>query len=247
MTDSGEQPRVLELVGLAGAGKTTLEHLLHLRDPRIRPIVAPGKASYIPFLARKAGLWLSTLLWRRRGNRWFTPDEMRLIGYLEVWASHLRVNERIPGSVIVLNPGSIYWLAALRECGPACFESHSCGEWWDAMIDEWAALLDLAVWLDAPDSVLLERVHSRPQWHEAKAQSDSQVLERFALLRRRYGYILDEMAARDGPVVLQFRTDRVSPEQIADSVLVALRLLDTSPGGTSAVEPAVRWGSVPEG
>ena len=219
-----EQPRVLELVGLAGAGKTTLEHALHLRNAEIRLVLAPSKARYVPFLARGVSLWLSSLLWRYRGSRWFTLDEIRLVGYLEVWGPYLRVCGRTPGSVAVLNPGSVYWLAALREFGPSCFESYSCGEWWDRMLNRWAALVDLFVWLDAPDSVLLERIHSRTQWHEAKAQPDSQVLERFAHLRRRYGQILAEMTVRGGPEVLHFQTDHVLAEQMADRVLAALCL-----------------------
>lgn len=218
-----EQPRVLELVGLAGAGKTTLEHALHQRDARIRLVVAPGKARYIPFLARRGCLWLSSLLWRYRGSRWFTRYEIRLLGHLEVWAPYLRMQKQAPGSVVVVNPGSVYWLAALSEFGPSRFQSHACGEWWDRMLNQWIALVDLFVWLDAPDNVLLERIRTRNEWHAAKEQPDSQVLERFAHLRRRYGQILAEMAHRGGPEVLHFRTDQVSSDQMADRVLSALR------------------------
>lgn len=242
-----EQPRVLELVGLAGAGKTTLERALHLRDARIRLVDAPAKTRYVPFAARRAHLWLSSLLWHYRGSRWLALDEIKLMGYLEVWGSYLERVRRTPGCVTVLNPGSVYWLASLREFGPSCFEHYSCGEWWDRMLNQWADVIDLAVWLDAPDSVLLERVHCRTQWHEAKAQPDRQVLQRFGRLRRCYGHILADMVTRGDLEVLHFRTDQVSSEQIADRVLAALRLLGAYAGGVSTAERAVPGQSVPEG
>jgi hypothetical protein len=222
MTDSRERPRVLELVGLAGTGKTTLEHLLHLRDDRIRLIVAPDKARYVPFAVRRAGLWLSSLLWRYQGSRSFTWDEVRLIGHLEVWAPYLRTQKHVPGSVIVLNPGPVYWLAALSKLSPSAFQNQARGEWRDRMLSQWAALVDLFVWLDAPDDLLLERIRTRDEWHVAKEQTDGQVLERFAHLRKGYGQILAEMARRGGQQVLRFQTDQVSSDQIADQVFAAL-------------------------
>lgn len=241
------QPRVLELVGLAGAGKTTLEHALYARDTRIRLVDAPAKARYLPFLARRARLCLSSLMWHHRRSRRLTLDEIKLIGYLEVWGAHLRRDGPTPGRVTVLNPGSVYWLAALREFAPPCFDRYSRGQWWDGMLNHWADVIDLAVWLDAPDSILLERVHSREQWHQAKAQPDGQVMERFGLLRTRYDDILTEMAGQADLEVLHFRTDQVAPERIADSVLAALRRLDSSAGDVFAAERTTQWRSAAEG
>lgn len=215
-------PPVLELVGLAGAGKTTLERILAQRNRKIQVIQLPRKTSYIPFLVGNAVTWLPTYLRYYRNTRWFTWKETKLMAYLQVWPSVLRQGAHDRGTVTVINPGSVYWLAALREFGPEISRSSPYERWWISAFSQWAAIVSLFIWLDAPDKVLMERVHARDGWHEVKEQSPQEALDCFARLRTWYGQLISAMSSIGGSQVLYYRTDQTSPGQIAHSVLAAL-------------------------
>jgi deoxyadenosine/deoxycytidine kinase len=107
--------------------------------------------------------------------------------------------------------------------GPEITRSQSYERWWNDAA-EWAATLDALVWLDAPDELLYERVIAREQRHEAREQPRGEVLERFACYRTWYERVVAEMAVLGGLRVLRFRTDRMSTEQMAESVLATLNL-----------------------
>jgi hypothetical protein len=126
----------------------------------------------------------------------------------------------------MLNPGSVYWLTALREFGPEITKTQRYETWWENMLNQWAALLDVIIWLEAPDRVLLERVHARDDWHEAKEQPRHEALETFACYHTCYERMVSAMTADGGPRVLHFRTDQLSADHIVESVLVALELED---------------------
>lgn len=215
-------PPVVELVGLAGAGKTTLERILAQRDRNIHLIRPPRKISYIPFLVVDAVTWLPTYLRHYRNTRWFTWKETKLMGYLQVWPSVLKHDAHDGRTITVLNPGSVYWLAALREFGPEITRSSPYERWWNSAFSQWAAIVDLFIWLDAPDRVLMERVHARDGWHEVKEQSPQEALDCFARFRMWYGKLTSAMSSVGGSQVLCFRTDQTSPSQIAHSVLAVL-------------------------
>lgn len=220
------RPLLVELVGLAGAGKTTLEQVISQRDQEIQAVFPPHKARYVPFLINTAFLWLPIYLRQYRHSRWFTWKEIRLMAYLQVWPRYLRRQIPRHSKVAVLNPGSVYWLAALRELGPPITTSQLYKRWWNSMLGQWATLLDMVIWLDSPDRILLERIHTRDEWHEAKEQPQQETLQRFARLRTCYREITSTMTANCGPRVLRFRTDQSSPDQIADRVLAVLNLED---------------------
>jgi len=148
------------------------------------------------------------------------------MAYLEVWHPYLRRQGLTRSTVTVLNPGSVFWLAALREFGPEISKSQPYEKWWNSMLDQWAALLDVVIWLEAPDKILLERVRARDSWHEAKEQPQHEALACFARYGTCYGQVISAMTANGGPKVLHFRTDQASPDQMAEKVLAMLDLED---------------------
>ena len=148
------------------------------------------------------------------------------MGYLETLIPYLRRQALAKDIVVVLDPGSVCWLTELREFGPEITRSHQYERWWNNMFRQWAAALDVIIWLDAPDELLFERILARDEWHEAKEKSQKEALECFVRYRTGYGQIIAAMTAQGGPRVLRFRTDQISPEQMADRVLSVMNLKD---------------------
>lgn len=215
-------PLLLELVGICGAGKTTLQEILCRRHPGIRSVIPPGKMSYGRFVLTDMVAWLVRYLCHNRQDRWFTKREFCLMGYLTVWPAYICSAQPDNAVVTILNPGSVYWLGALRGFGPDIVRTSHYDAWWNRMLKRWAGLLDLIVWLDAPDEVLLERVCERDHWHEAKAMPPEKALASFARYRLQYWEITSAMAAHSGVRVLQYRTDSLRSDEIADRVLSEL-------------------------
>jgi hypothetical protein len=219
------RPLLLELVGLAGTGKSSLGKAISHRNENIRLVTPPRKAKYVPFLIRNALNWLPTYIYRYGHTRWFTWKEMMLMAHLTMLPTHLKQQSHSHGTVAILDPGAFCWLTELREFGPPIATCQRYESWWSSMFDRWAALVDTIIWLDAPDEILLERIHTRDQWHEVQCMSPAEAVECFARYRKWYGEMISGMMANDSPRVLRFRTDQVSTDQMASEVLAALNLV----------------------
>ncbi len=212
-------PRLIEMVGIGGAGKSTLLRALNRGDPRIRKSEPPGKLGYIPALATLFFFWLPVYLRKYRGTRWFTWDEMRNICYLDVRLNHIRRQLRSSDVILALDPGSVYWLSSLREFGPEFAKDPLFLRWWDARLQEWSAALDMIVWIEAPNELLLQRVLARDEVHEAREQPAGTALEYFERYRLWYSRMVPEMASRGHARLFHFRSDELTTEQMVSEVL----------------------------
>jgi deoxyadenosine/deoxycytidine kinase len=226
-SNSGEHrlkiPHVVEIIGLAGAGKTTLCHTLskyqdqfHLGDfPNVRKIVDS------PFFIWY-GLQLITTLIRLRqpSSRQLSRREFAWMSILNGWPSILQRDVKKTTKVIVLDQGPVYLLAEMREFGPEYLKSKKAEKLWQKLYCRWAATLDMIVWLDAADINLMERIRTRDQEHIVKNESAPKVLEFLARYRRAYDYVLSMLEANTtGLRVLRFDTSVQHPGEILDHLL----------------------------
>jgi shikimate kinase len=217
---------IIEIVGIAGAGKTTLCQFLKQRNKRIEFRFLPHKLIYLPFLIRTLIVWLPVYFCNCHNDRWLTWKEVKIMGYLDTWISYLKKRALRRNIICVLEPGSVYWLAALRKFGPQFVREKKCAKWWDEKLQNWRKALNLIVWLDAPDEVLIQRVKNRKEWHEAKDKPVQAVLEEFSRLREEYSRIVNLMIAEGGPQMLNFRTDQLSSEEIGNRVFKEAKLYE---------------------
>lgn len=217
---------IMELVGIAGAGKTSLLKLLKQNNERIQLVIPPGKSRYLSFIGKQIYFWLPIYLGNNRQGRYFTYKEIAIMGYLEKWILYLREQIHTKDIVCVLDPGSIYWLYELRNSGSAIIRSQKFKGWFNKMLHQWASFLDMIIWIDAPDEILLERVLDRDQWHKGKEQSKKKTFEDFAHERKGFGQIIAIMEEICRPKVLSFRSDQISTEQMANRVLTEMNLED---------------------
>jgi thymidylate kinase len=144
--------------------------------------------------------------------------------YLKAWHHVLERQTPNNGTITILDHGPIYRLAFLREFGPEIIKDQSLEKWWDRMLKQWAATLDMVIWLDAPDAILLERIHARNRWHTVKGKSEQEAYEFLVRYRTSYEQIIAKLAANRGPMLLRFDTNQQSVHQIMDEVLAALNL-----------------------
>ena len=219
-------PLIMELVGPAGAGKTTLSRALSQRDEEILIglDMELRKVRHIPIFIRSVPS-SSFFLPGRRPNRRFTWTELKYIAYLKGWPHLLRRQASNTGKMILLDQGPVFRMATLHEFGPDILKSETLETWWLNLYEQWASTLDMIIWLDTSDAILMERINTRNKRHDIKGKSDLEAQQFLAQYRRSYMDVLAKFVSYNGPTLFQFDTSKVPVEQIADDILAACGLM----------------------
>jgi chloramphenicol 3-O-phosphotransferase len=215
--DMSSSARIIEIVGVAGSGKSTLTRALcaqyagcrvadslHTRLPAHWPYVAHSLPRVLPLVARSA-----------RNRPAWNWDEIKFVIYVSEWDRFLRDRPEHRSGVTVLDQGPIFALARLLW-GKKPITTHRSFEiWLRRMVERWSVELDAIVWLVAPDEALLARINHREQRHEAKGKPVPEGLELIELHREAYGRLLELVTGVGRPRVLRFDTSTMSPAEIA--------------------------------
>ena len=217
-----KKPLVLELVGPAGAGKTTLVQVFHQRLSQVEIGINPAKITYLPFYIQNILTFMPTYLQHFHHTRWFTPAELRSLVYLNAWHRFLIRQKSNTERLILLDHGPIFRLALLSEFGPAMTTSPKYERWLDSMLNQWGNVLQVIVWVDAPNAVLKNRIQARSRKHRVKQESEEAVYQFLDRYRTSYYHIIDKIIANHDLLVLQFDTYQEKSEQIVDKILAAL-------------------------
>jgi hypothetical protein len=189
------------------------------RSERIKSFDLPGNISYLPFLIKLVITWLPLYLKEYRHSRWFTLQEIRNMGYLDTWISRIRHRSVFTENFFVVEPGSVYWLATLQGCGPEITKHPRFQRWWKDAFQRWASTLDVIIWLDAPEDVCFQRIHSRDQWHQFRECPAESALEQLKYYREYYARLVPEMASQYPIKVFYFRSDQTPTEQMVEQIL----------------------------
>lgn len=214
------RPLRMELVGPAGAGKSTLSGCLvrQLQGvPReiwglpVLPLLLNG-AQLIPTFT---ALWLHS-----RSPLW---HEARHMVRLRTLQRALRRPAPHDNEVVVFDEGPIFALAWLRGFGHETLRQQPSAEWWRMTLREWASLVDAVVVLDAPDHVLAARIRARPHPHEVKEYPDTEFVQWMARFRVALEWVLTEMACHGGPAVVRLSSQEEPAGRIAERVVSQLR------------------------
>lgn len=216
----------VELVGLAGSGKSTLARRLVATDPRIQlglPLSrGASAAAQVAAVAPLAVRYLREF----RGTAWLDRGEMRGLGYLHAWRRSIARPTTTRPPYLVLDHGPLFHLARLRAFGPPVTSTARFRRWWDETLDDYADLLDVVVWLDAPDDLLLRRISSRDQRHVIRGADADAARRFFDAYRASYGVVLERVRQRSPGAVLHLRTEAATPSELGDHVR---RRLDPDP------------------
>jgi gluconate kinase len=206
------------MVGVAATGKSTLRKAMMQRDERIKFFDKTGNISYLPFLIKLAVIWLPLYLKEYRHSRWFSVQEIRNMAYLDTWISRIRLRSFFNNNIYIVEPGSIYWLSTLQGSSPEIINHPRFVRWWKDTFRKWASALDAIIWLDAPDEVCFQRVHSRDQWHQFLDYDAESALKQIKLDRENYHKLVPGMASQFGLKVFHFQTDQMSTVDMVQQI-----------------------------
>jgi hypothetical protein len=212
---------VVEVMGPAAAGKTSLVRTLRAHDDRIRAGFQVPRFRWFPIVMGKVAILFPSWLLHYRRDRWFTWNEMKSMAFLDAWLRVARRRTSAEAVATVLDHGPVYRLARLREFGPAITQSDRFQRWWRGSLDGWLSALDIVVSLDAPDEVLLRRVEARGHWYLSADRPEEEKEEFLTRFRRAFAETLQTGTA-EMPRFLHVRSDQRSLEEIADEVSAAL-------------------------
>jgi AAA domain len=217
-------PLVVEVVGPAGAGKSTVSGMLVrggeqivLSDP---PFV--WSLADFPFFFRYGLPLVPTLLRLYFGQDGRRPTRREVADMLILNGWHRVVRARIARGVrvVVLDQGPVFYLTTLQEFGSESLRSHNTDGWWKTMYTQWAAALDMVVYLDASDACLADRIRSRKTWHMVKDKPTPEISDFLASYRAAYEKVLSRLTGSNGMLkVLAFNTAQHTPEQLVGELL----------------------------
>jgi shikimate kinase len=210
------RPRVIELIGPAGVGKSEVTAQL-ARMPGVLctsiwhvPLSELAWATFctIPSAAtliRRAGAPLSR--------------ELRHIARLRALLNFLDRDELSAYRYIVLDEGAIYTLSWLHVIGHSVFADFRSNAWRHYIAALWAAQLDEVIWLDAPDNILAHRLRTRAKRHVMSNASDRSVTAFSLRYRAAFNSTIGTVQRHGRLAVRDYRTDHHSPSEIAELIM----------------------------
>jgi len=225
--------RNIEILGVAGAGKSTLASRLAAEPGfEIAPFIHARRPGDL-FLIIRTIPRLLPILWTglTRAPRISWP-ECKLLVYVTRWAPVLR--HRRPGTdtVLLLDQGPLYAIVRLMAEAKPFTEQRSFASWKREMLDRWSTELSDVIWLDAPDAVLWSRINRRDQDHRQKggqAEAGHRFISRY---RRAFESIVPIVEDKGVVRTLRFDTSTSTVAQIVEVVRSAPRRKEgNQPGG----------------
>lgn len=195
---------IVELVGPAGAGKTTLAKGVTAADHTVRSGLTlwdlPRRR-----LMRSAMALVPTMVGATLSRTPLRAGELAQM--IRLGALRSIVEEEAPRHrVIILDEGPVFALSWLDvffsrngERVPAAWRRRS--------IAEWSRLLDVVVFIDASDITLAERIRTREKPHMVKDLPDAEIFGFSAGFRRAFERTLTELAQAGHLVVDTLSTD----------------------------------------
>ena len=227
-----QRPRIIELVGPAGVGKSAVTEEL----ARV-PGVLCTSVWQVPLTAlawaTACTLPSASMLIRRAGAP--LSRELRHIARLRALLDFLDRDDLSAYRYIVLDEGPIYTLAWLRVIGHPVFRDYRTDSWRHYTAGLWAAEIDEVVLLDASDPVLARRLRARQKQHVMAHETDRAITAFSMRYRAAFNDTISLMRQHGRFAVRDFRTDHDSADTIAEHILAG-----RTPAAAAALRELVR-------
>ena len=174
------QLRTLEVLGLAGTGKTTISKEFAATSDSFQYRFKLSRRRWPLHFARQWFFNSPCLLRTGFGTQALNEFCDRVyVATLFDAIDHMGTSHH---AGVVFDQGPLFRLARM------CLLRRT--RWWTEAIRRWSGALHLVVWLDAPEELLLERVRTRSKPHRMKSVSHERGLRLLAEQRAQYREIL---------------------------------------------------------
>lgn len=225
----GPADRKVEILGVAGSGKSTVARLLTSAPPFERAgfIHAREPAHLVEILRSVPTLRLII----RDGLRppRITWPELKLLVYVTRWDRVLSRSPRPDGTVLVFDQGPLYALGRLEAEARSFSTRPAFRSWRDDMLARWTDRLSTVIWLDAPDQVLWRRINQRTQGHRSKGASEDEGIRFIRRYRRTFEGLLADVEDLGGPRVVRLDTGELTREEVVEAARSAVTEDDAQP------------------
>lgn len=219
------RPLIVEIVGPAGAGKTALLRTLG-RDPRVQTGVHIDRVRQFAEMVVHGAAHLPvalTLLGRGWQPLWY--GLLHLVRLRTLPRAIALAAAGAEADVILLDEGPVFSLARLSVFQQANQGDGRLAGAWHTELDRWSGLLDLVIWIDAPDAVLAVRIRSRLKRHQIKGGTDAEVAVFLERYRRAYREILDRLTTGGRVGMVHLDTADLAVDVAAGRLLAELERL----------------------
>jgi|WetSurSiteA1Bulk_404760.scaffolds.fasta_scaffold52454_2 thymidylate kinase len=218
---------VVELVGVAGVGKSTLYQSLEKKGfPNIKCVYTPPvwKISTIPFYLKNILSLLPIIILQLfNRDRQLTRREIAFLAILNGWHIELRKEIDKTKDIIIIDQGPISLIAHLYLWGPKSLFDTNMQDWWEKIYNYWGYAIDTVVMLDTSDDELKRRVNYRPQDHFLKGETDSKVIFWNSKYRVLYEEIVNKLASNSQKIrVIRIDSGKNSADAIMKIILPEL-------------------------
>jgi hypothetical protein len=216
------QPRIIEILGAPGAGKSSLASAMDAGGDDVRWVhTYCGRSNLLPWV--RSGAWLLPLV--LTGSFSGPLPLKQRVWAVRISASHAILTRASAGRrLLLLDQGPLFTMLRLLELTDARAQGPRWRRWWRRELSAWASTLDFAVVLDAPDDVLLERVRARAKPHALKDLSGQDARKALAQWRALLVDLIGELQTHGDLEVLRMDTGSNSIVEIAAGTMRALRL-----------------------
>jgi len=215
-----ERGVVVELVGPAGAGKTTLANGVSAVDPTVRAGLSlwglPRPKLFeatVPLLLT----FLASAILPSRRLQWGEMAQMIRLGALR----RVVRDESRKHRVLLLDEGPVFALSWLDVFYSR--NGNRAAAWRRRAVADWASLLDVVVFIDAADSTLAQRIRTREKEHMVKDRSDEEIYGFAAGFRKAFDRVIAEISKAGHLVVDALRTDAGANNENAERLMLALK------------------------
>lgn len=207
------KPRVAELVGLPGVGKSTLVKTLQASDPQRIAAERVDRLAYFHRIIRNA--LVVSVPFGAQYSRLPRPRVRKFLRMVQLATYYDLVMAYRPlaPELLLLDQGPVYLLSLFQKWQAPSPASNSrvFERYWETTLARWAEALDLVVVLEVSDDVLYERIHARDKQHRVRRMDRAQARAYFQQSRASYDLILRALQQqKNAPAVLQIDTGSMS-------------------------------------